>query len=102
GAFGDADHAAGIQKIKGVAGLDALVIGRQRQLGLFEQLTALFLGFGEMAEQDFGVRALEIIGGEFLLVLEEDFAIAELVVEFEVVDALDALHIHGKALQAIG
>src|SRR5690348_6947307 len=83
GALGDADYAARIQKIESVAGLDALVIGGQRQFGFIfllasargagEQFLALLFGFREMTEEDLGVGALKIIGREFLFVLEEDF-----------------------------
>ena len=68
---------------------------------------ALVLGVGEVAEQHVGVGGLEIVLREFLLVLQEHVAIGDLVValaavEVEVVDVLDALHIHGEALEAVG
>ena len=37
GALGDADHAARVQQVEQVAGLEALVVGRQRQLALQDQ-----------------------------------------------------------------
>ena len=50
---------------------------------------------------------LEIVARIFLLGLQEDLAIGDLVVAFEaveieVVDVVDALHIHGEALQPVG
>ena len=60
-----------------------------------------------MLEQDRGVGVLEIVAGIFLLGLLEDVAVghplvAVAAVEIEVVDAVDALHVHGEALEAIG
>ncbi len=50
---------------------------------------------------------LEIVPRIFLLGLLEDVAIGDLLsplaaVEIEVVDAVDALHIHREAFQAVG
>ena len=59
-ALGDRDHAARIEQIEAVAGLDALVIGRQGELGV-EQRLALLLGILEMAQQHLGVGVLEIM-----------------------------------------
>jgi hypothetical protein len=52
-------------------------------------------------------RRFEIEAGIFLLGLEEDVAISDLVlalaaVEIEIEHAIDALHIHGEPLQAVG
>ena len=60
-----------------------------------------------MLEQDVGVGVLEIEAGIFLLRLLEHVAVADALgavaaVEVEVVDALDALHIHRQPLKAIG
>ena len=67
-ALGHADDAAGVEQIEQVARLQALVIGRQRQLRLARQKRgAGLLGIGEMAEQDRRCRRLEIVGGEFAL-----------------------------------
>ena len=60
-----------------------------------------------MAEQHLGVGVLEIVARVFLLGLQEDVAIGDLLravaaVEVEVVDVLDALHIHGEALEPVG
>ena len=73
-----------------------------RQEGL-----ALLLGVLEMLEQHGRVGDFEIVPGIFLLGLQEHVAIGDLVgalaaVEVEVVDVLDALHIHGEAFEPIG
>ena len=101
-----------------MAGLDALVVGRQhhpvqrprlvfgRRAG-GEQRPALVLGVLEVPEQHRGVGMLEIVPGIFLLGLQEDLAIADLIValaavEVKVVDVVDALHIHGEPLEPVG
>ena len=101
-----------------MAGLDALVVGRQhhpvtrlvgvraRRAGV-EQRLALGLGVLEMAQQRLGVGELEIVPGIFLLGLQEDLAVADLAValeavEVQVVDVVDALDIHGQTLQPVG
>src|SRR5882762_7471565 len=101
GPFRHADDAARVEEIEDVACLQDLVIGRQREL-LREQALALLLGVGEMAKQDLGIGALEIVFRVFAFGLVKDFAVTEAVVEFEIVDVLDALHIHGQALETIG
>ncbi len=60
-----------------------------------------------MAEEHLGVGMLEGVAGIFLLGLQEDLAIGDLVrplaaVEVEVVDVLHALDIHGEALEPVG
>ena len=59
-----------------------------------------------MVEQQLGVGVLEIEARIFLLRLQEDVTIGDLVlalpaVEIEVEDAVDALHIHGETLEPI-
>ncbi len=49
-------------------------------LPLLEQRLALGFGVGEVAEQHVGVGGFEIVAREFLLVLQEDIAIGDLVV----------------------
>ena len=104
GALGDADHAAGVQQVEQVARLQALVVGRQRQGGVArEQRLALGLGVGELAEQPLGVGRLEIEGRVLALGLQEHLAVGHaLAVEVEVVDVLDALHVHRQPLEAVG
>ena len=68
---------------------------------------ALVLGVLEVPEQHFGVGRFEIVLRELLLVLQEDVAVGHLLVavaavEVEVVDVLDALHVHGEALEPVG
>lgn len=115
-AFRHRDDAAGIQQVEDVAGLDALVIGRQhaavkgtglmRGTGGQKRLAFLFR-IDEMAVQHLGVGEFEVVAGIFLLGLQEDIAIADLVgtlaaVEVQVIDVVHALHIHGETLQTIG
>ena len=59
-----------------------------------------------MLEQLLGVGLLEIVAGIFLLGLQEHVAIGDLVlaglaVEVEVEHAVNALHIHGEALEPV-
>ena len=72
-----------------------------------DERPALGLGVLEVLEQDRGVGVLEVEAGIFLLGLPEDVAVghalfAVAAVEVEVVDVLDALHVHGEALEAVG
>ena len=65
------------------------------------------LGVAEMIEQQLGVGVLEIVAGIFLLGLQEDVAIGDLVlalaaIEVEIEHAVDALHIHGEPLEPVG
>src|SRR4029079_9984811 len=59
-----------------------------------------------MAEQELGAGVLEIVAGIFLFALQEHVAVGDLVlafasVEIEIEDIVDALHIHGEALEAV-
>ena len=101
-ALGDADHAARVQQVEQVAGLQALVVGRQRQPALQDRC-AMLLGVGEVAEQQLGVGDLEIERRIFALGLQEDVAVGHaMAVEVEIVDVLDALDVHGQPLEAVG
>ena len=114
--LGHRDHAAGVEQIEDVAGLDALVVGRQRHqmrlaLAVLPAGVEIFLAglfrHRELLEQHVGVGVLEIMPRIFLLGLQEHVAIAHPVgalaaVEIEVVDAVDALHIHREPLQPVG
>ena len=73
-ALGHADHAARVQQVEQVAGLEALVVGRQRQLP-FQDLLAVALGVGEVPEQDLRVGDLEVEGRVFALGLQENVAV---------------------------
>ena len=60
----------------------------------------------ELLEQHRGVGEFEIVPGVFLLGLQEDVAIGDLLVvaaavEVEIVDALDALHVHRQPLEPV-
>ena len=68
--LGDADHAAGVQQVEEVRGLEALVVGGQGQLALQDQLAVAFRVL-EVAEEDLGVGDLEVEGRVFALGLEE-------------------------------
>jgi hypothetical protein len=107
-AFGGGDHAAGVQQVEDVAGFQRLLVGGERQR-LFEgeEFLADLLAVAEPALQHFGVGVFEVVGGLLLLVLEEDVAIGERIlrlriVERQVVDAVEAEHIHGEAFEAVG
>ena len=72
-----------------------------------EDAGAFALGVLEMPVQDRGVGELEIVAGIFLLGLQEDVAIGDLLValaavEVEVVDVVDVLDIHRQPLQPVG
>ncbi len=65
------------------------------------------LGHLELFEQHRGVGVFEIVPRIFLLGLQEHVAIGDLVVtvaavEVEIVDVIDALHIHRETLKAVG
>ena len=60
-----------------------------------------------MLEQHIGVGEFEIVPRIFLLGLQEHVAVADplgalAAIEIEIVDAVDALHVHCKPLEAIG
>ena len=100
-----------------MARLDALIVGRQcHQMFLLvvtahpaclEIFPAGLLGHGELLEQHLGVGMFEIVPRIFLLGLQEHVAISHAfgaipAVEIQVIDAIDALHIHRKPLEPIG
>src|SRR4029079_7683123 len=88
-ALGDADYAPRLESVEHVAGLDGLLIGGDRQLGL-EAAFALAGGLAEQVEQRLGIGNFEIISGHLPLVLEEDVAVGYArVVESEVEDIVD-------------
>src|SRR5207248_1642957 len=60
-ALSDADHAARLERVEHVAGLDRLLVGGDRQLRL-EAALALRRRLAEQVEQRAGVRDLEIVG----------------------------------------
>src|SRR6266851_3451554 len=101
--LGHRDHAAGVEQIEDVAGLDALVIGRQcHQVRLalavlpsgIEISLAGFFRHGELLEQHVGVGEFEIVPRIFLLGLQEYVAVADALrafaaIKIEIVDAVD-------------
>src|SRR5262249_31476298 len=112
------NDAARIEQIEDVTGLNALVIGWQRQLVMLvvgsglrraglQQRLALHFGVAEVSMQDLGVGKFEVVARIFLLGLQKHIAVGELAcvsaaVEVEVEYAVHALHVHSQALQAIG
>ena len=115
--LGHRDHAARVEQIEDVACLDALVVGRQRhQMScgcrrLFQPAARYFLHASSAilncSNSIVGVGIFEIVPRIFLLGLQEHVAIGDLLgavaaVEVEVIDAVDALHIHGKPLEPVG
>ena len=66
-----------------------------------------FLGHRELLEQHVGVGEFEIVPRIFPLGLQEHVAVghafgALAAIKIEIVDAVDALHIHRKPLQPVG
>ena len=87
-----------------MTGLHALVVGRQRQRRLCrEQRRAFGLRIVEVAAQAVHIGVLEVEGRELALGPQEHVAVLGAVaVPIEVVDVVDALHVHGEALHAVG
>ena len=116
--LGHRDDAARVEQVEHVAGLDRLVVGRQHHL--CSGLLALAAGApasssalhsasasSKCRSSIRGIGEFEIVPGIFLLGLQEHVAVGHLLValaavEVQVVDVVDALHIHGEALQPIG
>ena len=95
-----------------MARLDALIVGRQRhevavaRRAALQERDAFRFGVLEVLEQDVDVGVLEVEAGIFLLRLLEHVAVGDArlavaAVEVDVVDAIDALHIHRQPLEAI-
>src|SRR5262245_18239586 len=106
------DHAARVEQVEDVRGLDRLVVsGKRKQMtrafvAFGEQRLALGLGVAEMPQQELRVGLLEIVAGVFLLGLEKDLAVGGLVlalaaVEIEIEHVVDVLHIHGEAFEPV-
>ena len=98
--------ATGIEQVESVAALHDTVVCGQRQLAL-QAGVALGLVVVKLLTHHLDVGDLKVIGTELALVLEEHVAIGHgravgQVAPHQVVDGVDALGIHGDALQAIG
>ena len=65
-AFGNADHAPGVEEIEDMARLDALVVGRQHE-PLPGDALALVLGHLELRAEHLHVRDLEVVFAELEL-----------------------------------
>ena len=108
-AVGDADRAAGIEHVEGVAALEHLIVGGHRQTRL-ETALGLVLVLAEVPVEHVGVGDLEAVAAELALVLAIDVPVGDghrLTVfvplrPHEVVDAVHALQVHGQALQPVG
>ena len=97
---------AGIEQVEGMAALHDAIVRRQRKLALQAGM-ALSLVVVKLLTHHLDVGDLKVIGTELALVLEEHVAIGHgravgQVAPHQVVDGVDALRIHGDALQAIG
>lgn len=116
-AFSDRDHAARVQQVEDVAGLDRLIIGGVRHddalagFGIVVRLVKdrLALGFGlfEMAQQHLGVGHVEIPARVFFFGLLEHVAIGQRdrrlrIVERHVHHVIDRQNIHRQTFQTIG
>ncbi len=85
-----------------MAGLDRLLIGRDRELG-GEAILALRRRLLEQVEQAVGVRDLEIPRRHLLLIVEEDIAVSRSsIVELQVEHIVDALDVHRQPLEPVG
>ena len=91
-----------------MAGLENMVIGRQRQplplrAAMLKNAADLRDHVFKLALQGLDIGDLEIEGAELALILEEHVAIGgTVIVEAQIIDIIDALHIHGQTLEAIG
>ena len=85
-----------------MAGLDRLVIGGERH-AIVDAAAPFGLAILEPAEQFFGVGDLEIPFRHLLFIGQEHVAIGDTgIIEFQVIDAVDALNIHGQPFEAVG
>src|SRR5580704_3929869 len=111
-ALGYRYRAARVEQVEDMARLDALIVGRKRHKVAFagraplEQRHAFRFGVPKMLEENVGVGVFEVEAGIFLFSLLKHVAVrhalrALAAVEVEVVDALDALHIHRQPLEAV-
>src|SRR5665811_1896928 len=75
-AIGDADHAARVEHVEGVAALEHVVVGRHGQTRL-ETALGLVLVLAEVAVEHVGVGDLEVVAAELALVLAVDVAVGD-------------------------
>jgi hypothetical protein len=101
GALGDADRAARVEQVEAVRRLQHLLVGRQGER-LVHQRLGLALVSGEGDEQELDVARLEVVGALLDLVLVIDVGVAEAVGPLQLVDVVDALHVHRQPLEAVG
>ncbi len=85
-----------------MAGLDRLLVSGDGDV-VRQRVLALGLGLVEQVEQRVGLGDLEVPFRHLLLVFEKHLAIGHAaVVEGEIVNAVDALDIHGEAFEPVG
>ena len=106
GALDCGQRTAGIEQVEGMAALHDAVVRRQRQLAL-QAGVALGLVVVKLLTHHLDVGDLKVVGTKLALVLQEHVAIGHgravgQVAPHQIVDGVDALRIHGDALQAIG
>src|SRR6266481_4838940 len=104
--LGHADGAARVEQVEDVRAFQAVVVGGEGKL-LLHQRAALLLVLIEETEEALRVAGVEAVLALLALVLPEDVAVGELApvgirAPDQVVDVVDALQVHGDALEAVG
>src|SRR5437660_2605765 len=104
--LGYADGAARVEQVEGVRALQAVVVRRKRKVPL-DEAAALALVLVEEAQEPVGIARVEAVLALLPLVLPEGVAVGEpaavrVRAEDEVVDVVDALQVHGDALEPVG
>src|SRR2546422_7397574 len=104
--LGHADGAARVEQVEGVRALQAVVVRRKRKV-LLDEAAALALVLVEEAQEPVGIARVEAVLALLPLVLPEGVAVGEpaavrVRAEDEVVDVVDALQVHGDALEPVG
>ena len=97
---------ASIEQVEGMAALHDAVVSGQRQLAL-KAGVALGLVVVKLLTHHLDVGDLKVVGAKLALVLQEHVAIGHRraigqIAPHQVVDGVDALSVHGDALQTIG
>ena len=97
---------ASIEQVEGMAALHDAVVSGQRQLAL-KAGVALSLVIVKLLTHHLDVGDLKVVGAKLALVLQEHVAIGHRraigqIAPHQVVDGVDALSVHGDALQTIG
>ena len=98
--------ATGVEQVEGMAALHNAVVRRQRKLAL-QAGVALGLVVVKLLTHHLDVGDLKVVGTELALVLQEHVAIGHgraigQIAPHQVINGVDALGVHGDALQTIG